>query len=144
MADTFDAVVEETIAAPATAVWHALTTPELVAKYFHGTQLDTEWRVGGPIVWRGEWQGKSYEDKGTVLAFEPPSLLRNTHWSPMSGTADSPENYHEVTYTLTERDGTTTVQVRQSNIPTQEAADKMARDGWTPIMRGLKELVEAP
>lgn len=142
MTESYDAVVQEAINAPATAVWHALTTPELVAKYMHGTQLDTDWQVGSPIAWRGEWHGKPYEDKGTVLEVEPHTRLRMTHWSPMSGTEEKPENFHEVTYLLAEQDGTTTLTLRQSNNPSQDAADAMARNAWTPIIRGLKELVE--
>jgi uncharacterized protein YndB with AHSA1/START domain len=52
-------------------VWHALVEPDLVARYMHGTSVETDWSVGALIVWRGEWQGRRYEDKGEVLAFEP-------------------------------------------------------------------------
>ena len=36
-----------------------------------GTEVHTDWSIGGPIRWRGEWEGKAYEDKGQVLEFEP-------------------------------------------------------------------------
>ena len=33
---------------------------------------------------------QTYEDKGTVLAFEPERRLSYTHWSPMGGSDDRP------------------------------------------------------
>ena len=88
------------------------------------------WTVGSPIISRGEWKGHSYVDKGTVLAFEPERLLTTTHWSPMGGTEDRPENYHTVTYELAEESGTTTLTLTQDNNATQAEADTMAENNW--------------
>src|SRR5438445_8884613 len=103
MTETFIAEKRVTINAPIDAVWQAVIDPTLVKQYMHGTNMQTTWEVGIPITWKGEWQGKTYEDKGTVLAVEPNKLLRITHWSPMGGSEDKPENYHTVTYELAER-----------------------------------------
>ncbi len=140
---TYDAVVTIEIEAPAEKVWEALVTPELVKEYLHGTTMETDWKVGNPITWSGEWKGQPYQDKGEVLAYEPPRMLRTTHWSPMSGTADTPENHHVVTHQLEETGGRTALTVTQSNNQTQEDADSMAEQGWKPILNGLKELVES-
>ena len=56
-------------------IWEALTVPEKVKEYFFGTNLVTDWKVGSPILFRGEWEGKAYEDKSTVLEFNPPHSL---------------------------------------------------------------------
>ncbi len=142
MAQDHPAVASVDIAAPVEAVWEALTRPELVRRYFHGTDIVTDWQVGGPVYWRGEWNGQSYEDKGIVLALEPGKLLTVTHWSPMGGTEDMPENYHVVTYELTKAGDVTRVVVTQSNNPTPEAAESMAENGWMPILKGLKAVAE--
>lgn len=84
------------------AVWHALITPEIVEKYFYGTKLSSSWEIGAPIIFRGEWNGTSYEDKGTILQFEPNSKLVYNYWSSMSGLPDTPEFYQLLTYELTE------------------------------------------
>ena len=55
----------------------------------HGTNLTTDWKVGSPIAWRGEWKGKSYVDKGIVLEIEPEELPKYTHWSPMAAARTS-------------------------------------------------------
>jgi uncharacterized protein YndB with AHSA1/START domain len=103
MSKGFEAIKTVTIDAPRDRVWNALTDPKMVKQYMHGTNMSTDWREGSPIKWKGEWKGKPYEDKGTVLAFEPKKLLRYTHWSPMGGSEDKPENYHTVTYELSAR-----------------------------------------
>ena len=76
--------------------------------------LTTDWQVGSPITWQGEMNGKPYEDKGEVLEVDEPHRLSMTHYSPLMGQEDKPENYHTVTYTLTPtRDGRTTVTLEQ-------------------------------
>jgi uncharacterized protein YndB with AHSA1/START domain len=142
MSKGFEAIKTVTIDAPKDRVWNALTDPKLVKEYMHGTNMSTDWKEGSPISWKGEWKGKPYEDKGTVLAFEPKKLLRYTHWSPMGGSEDKPENYHTVTYELSSEDGKTTLTLTQDNNATQEEAHKMAQDNWGPVLNGLKETAE--
>jgi uncharacterized protein YndB with AHSA1/START domain len=140
----FAAIKRVTIHATRGEVWEALTDPDKVKQYLHGTEMSTDWKEGSPIVWRGEWKGRSYEDKGTVLAVQSEKLLRYTHWSPMGGSEDKPENYHTVTYELAGDDGTTTLTLSQDNNPSQEEADTMADNNWGPVLNGLKEMVEKP
>ena len=142
MKESFVAEKRITINAPVHAVWDALTKPELVKKYLHGTNMKTDWNVGSPITWSGEWKGKPYGDKGTVLEVQPKKLLKTSHWSPMGGSEDKPENYHTVTYILTEQNGKTLLTLRQDNNPSQKAADKMAENNWGPVLEGLKAVVE--
>jgi uncharacterized protein YndB with AHSA1/START domain len=142
MSRGFEAIKTVTIDAPRAKVWDALTNPAKVKQYMHGTNLSTDWKVGGPIIWTGEWKGQSYVDKGTVLAFEPERLLKYTHRSPMGGSADTPENYHTVTCELTEDGGKTTLTLTQDNNATQAGADALAEDNWGPMLLGLKETAE--
>jgi uncharacterized protein YndB with AHSA1/START domain len=95
-----------------------------------------------PITWRGEWQGRAYEDKGTVLAVEPERLLKYTHWSPMGGSEDLPENYHTVTYELSSEEGKTVLKLTQDNNASEEEAEKMAANNWAPVLAGLKKTAE--
>ena len=139
----FEAIATVTIDAPRAQVWDALTNPEMVKQYMHGTNLSTDWKVRSPIAWRGEWKGQSYEDKGEVLEADPPQVLKYTHWSPMGGSDDKPENYHTVRYELAEDGGQTTVTLKQDNNATQEEADKMTVDNWGPVLQGLKQTAEA-
>jgi len=141
MDKTFTAKATTTINAPASKVWKALTTPEILKQYYFGADIVSDWKVGSSIVYKGQWQGKSYEDKGTILAFEPNKLLVATHWSPLSGVPDSPENYHKVTYELSEQNGKTTLTLTQDNNATEE--EKNQNDQfWKTLLDGLKKLLE--
>jgi uncharacterized protein YndB with AHSA1/START domain len=142
MTEKFVAEKRITINASADAVWQALTDPALVKQYMHGTNMETTWQVGSPITWKGEWKGKAYEDKGKVLAVEPKKLLRTTHWSPMGGSEDKPENYHTVTYELAAQGGKTLLTLKQDNNASQEEADTMAEKNWGPVLEGLKAVAE--
>jgi len=142
MTANFVAKKRITIDAPPEVVWRALTDPAIVSQYMHGTNMQTDWIVGSPITWKGEWQGKPYEDKGTVVAVEPTKLLKVTHWSPMGGSEDKPENYHTLTYELAEQGRGTVLTLEQDNNPTQEAANTMAEQNWGPVLAGLKTAAE--
>ena len=139
----YEAVTSVTIDAPRSSVWAALVEPDLVTKYMHGTHLATDWRVGGPVTWSGEWKGKVYQDKGTVLEVQPDRRLSYSHWSPLGGSPDVPENYHTVTVELGDEGAGTRLTLTQDNNPTQAEADKMARDNWAPMLAGLKSTAEA-
>ncbi len=142
MARGFEAITSVTIDAPTAKVWQALTDPAKVKRYMHGTNLATDWKVGSPITWSGEWKGTAYMDKGTVLDVEPERRLTYTHWSPMGGSEDKPENYHTVSCELAAEGGQTTLTLTQDNNLTQEAADQMAENNWGPMLHGLKETAE--
>jgi len=129
------------ISAPPSRVWQALTDPSEVRAYFFGTELVTDWKPGSPIHWRGEWNGQPYQDKGTVLDFDPPRRLRTTHFSPLTGQPDRPENYHSVSYELTETGSGTRVEISQDNNADADAAARSSQN-WQSVLAGLKQHVE--
>ncbi len=136
------------IDAPATKVWSALTDPDAIAEYYLGATVKTDWTVGHPITWSGEWKGKPYEDKGEILACEPERELSYSHWSAMSGAEDDPENYHRVTLHLDGTgEGQTRVTLTQSNLDgTVSEEDREHRDdyeqNWSTMLAGLKQVAE--
>jgi uncharacterized protein YndB with AHSA1/START domain len=143
MTQTYEASTGVEIDASPDEVWRALTDPALIARYMHGTTVETEWVEGSPIVWRGEWQGQHYEDKGEVLVFDAPFRLAVTHWSPLTGEPDEPANYHHVRYDLEQLGaGRTRLTLTHGNSPTQEAADAMVENGWRPALEAIKQVVE--
>ncbi len=130
-----------TIDAPASKVWQALTSPEMIKQYLFGTQVTTDWQVGSPITYSGVWQGKAYEDKGIILQVEPQRLLVSTFWSALSGLADVPENYNTVSYALSAAGQATQLTITQDNNATQEDADHSAQN-WNMVLDAIKKLLE--
>jgi hypothetical protein len=59
----------------------------------------------------------------------------------MSGTENKPENYYNITYELSEKDGTTTLGITQDGIKNQEEMDHSSQN-WHVIFDGLKKIIE--
>jgi len=129
------------INAPAARVWEALTTPSIIKQYFFGTDAISDWKVGSPLVFRGEWEGKHYEDKGQILEIVPKRMFRYTYWSSMSGIEDKPENYVTITYQLAESNNGTLLTVTQENIP-DEKMKNHSEENWKKVFGDLKKLLE--
>jgi uncharacterized protein YndB with AHSA1/START domain len=134
------AKVSTVIDAPMSVVWDALTNPEQVKKYFFGTDMKADWKVGGTIEFTGEWEGKSYHDKGKIVELIPGKKLTYTYLSSMSGQEDVPENYANVTYELAEENGGTRVTIIQDNVATEEGKQH-SEQNWQHILKSLSDLV---
>jgi len=126
---------------PIAKVWKGLTDPAMVKQYFFGTNLKSEWQVGSPITFSGEWDGKTYQDGGIILDIDPPRLLKYTYWSSMSGTEDKPENYNNITYELDEKDGVTTLVLTQDGVKNEQAKEH-SEQNWKSVFDGLKTLLK--
>lgn len=123
-------------------VWEALTTPEIIKRYFFGTEAESDWKEGSQILYRGVWEGKEYLDKGIILELVPEKLLTINHWSSRTGKADSPENYSPHSYQLSEVDGGTDLTMVQEDAFTSEENRAKAWQHWDVVIEGLKKVVE--
>lgn len=129
------------IDAPAERVWAALTDAAQIRKYMFGTEVETDWRPGSSIVWSGDYQGRLYQDKGEILAVEPNRRLVLTHFSPLSGQPDVPENYHTLTYQLTDSGDRTELSLSQDNNASEDEVQH-SKGMWESMLAGIKDVVE--
>lgn len=142
MENSLIAKAETSISASTQDVWKALTAPEAIKEYWGGAIVKSDWKVGSAITWSGVYEGKAFEDKGEILAFDPDEQLAYSHFSPMSGKADSPENYHKVFVTLSEVGETETrVSLEQDNNANEKSRDESEKN-WNGMLNGLKKYVE--
>ena len=136
------AKAQTTIEAPTEQVWEALVNPAMIKKYMFGTNVSTDWLPGSAITWAGEYEGRAYEDKGEILDLVPQQRLEMTHFSPLSGKPDSPENYHHLIYDLRDREGATELTLSQDGNASPAEAQH-SQDTWQQMLDGIKELVES-
>ena len=141
MDNKLTAKATNTINASASRVWEALTNPKLIKQYLFGAEVISDWKEGSPIIYKGIYEGKTYEDKGSVLKVEPEKLLLITHWSPLSGSPDTPENYHKVSYELAVENGNTQLTITQDNNSSEEEQEQNAKF-WKMVLDGMKKLLE--
>jgi uncharacterized protein YndB with AHSA1/START domain len=130
-----------TVNAPIAKAWDALVNPALIKQYMMGADVVSDWKPGSAIVWKGEYEGKKFEDKGTILKLEPQKVLQYTHYSPLTGKPDVPDNYHTVTIELTPKDAATTVSLSQDNNPDEESREHTSKF-WQGMLDTLKGLLE--
>lgn len=123
-------------------VWAVLTQPEQIAHYT-GSRFEGDWSKGSALSWSGEMHGTPYRNKGQVLENKAETLLQFSYWSGMGGDADLPENYSEITYTLSAaEEGATTLTYSRTKIPT--AMEQQIFEGHLPYMLAeIKQLAEA-
>ena len=77
-----------------------------------------------------------------LRAAHPQGALKSTHWSSLSGAPDSPENYHTVTYTLSDKGASTEVTITQDNNAAKEEKAHSEKN-WQTVLEGLKDLLES-
>lgn len=111
------------IAAPPSSVWRALTDPSFMKQWMAepDVSLDivTDWQPGSPIVMTGR-HTVAFENRGTVLLFEPESVLQYTHLSSISRLPDKPESYTHIEFRLTPSGpDSTSLHLTVSNFPTE-------------------------
>lgn len=126
---------------PRADVWHAITDPDTIARYLFGSRVETDWQEGSPILYRGEWEGKPYEDKGTILEVVTGERLVSSYYSPLSGKPDVPESYQTVSYLLADDAGGTEVTITQDGCADAAEAERMS-ENWGMTLGSLKSVVE--
>lgn len=122
-------------------VWKMLTDPEEIKKYFFGTTAISKWKEGSSIVFKGEWEGKTYEDKGIIIELIPERKLKYTYWSSFSGTEDKEENYANVCYSLTPGERGTLLEITQDGIETEERKNE-SESNWKFVLDNMAELLQ--
>jgi uncharacterized protein YndB with AHSA1/START domain len=126
---------------PAAKVWEALIKPEMIKQYMFGTNVVSDWKAGSEITWKGVWDGKEYEDKGKILKLETEKILSYSHFSPLSGQPDLPENYHTVTIELQKENSKTKISLAQDNNPTEQSREHSEKN-WQMMLETLKKFLE--
>ena len=66
----YSLTVEVTARSTVEEAWDLLGDPGKVGRLFWGSTVESDFKAGSPIVWKGAWEGKVIEDKGTILKRE--------------------------------------------------------------------------
>jgi uncharacterized protein YndB with AHSA1/START domain len=88
------------INACAEKIWKALTNPSLISQYLFGAETITDWNIGSDIIFKINFEGDEFKDKGIVIENIPNKTLRYKYWSGLCGLEDNPENYSIVSYKI--------------------------------------------
>jgi uncharacterized protein YndB with AHSA1/START domain len=122
------------INAPVQQVWDALINPALIKQYMFGTEVQSNWQPGSSITWKGEFNGKPYEDEGKILKLQPNEILQYSH---KSGNGEE----HTVTIQLTNNNEHTGISLTQDK-NADENAKQASEKNWNAMLTKMKELLE--
>jgi uncharacterized protein YndB with AHSA1/START domain len=135
--------VDTTIAATPHQVWQAMQQGAM----FPGTEIKTDWKIGHPIIFTGEWQGRKFTDRGEIQSLAENEELSFTHWSDKTGSDQRPASWHVVKYQLQPAGQRTKVTLSQFNEGEKQDVDAKTRaefeKNWTMMLEGLKKTAEA-
>lgn len=121
-------------------VFDALTKPELIKLWQYGRVVTTDWKVGGNIKFRSEWEGsvETLEQWGTILEFRPNEFIKYRLFTPGFHLEDKMENYCVTSYILVNENGRTRVELtHQDNRPNGFVPATLK-----PILAALKRVAE--
>ncbi len=122
-------------------VWEALVDPKLTKKYMFGCEVNSNWKEGSEIKWRGNFMGYKVYIKGTILECRPLEYVRYSSFDPSLGYEDIPENYLYVSYKLIEKDGGTEVTFLSENFGNDEKRYKEGVKAWDKmVIPGFKKI----
>ena len=115
------------INAPVSKVWDTITNPEKMKQWLYDSDIEvlSDWKTGSPILFRGKFHGRKFEDKGTILKFEPGKVFRYSYLSWISRLPDIPENYTIIEFQLTPQEGQTLLSLTQTGF-----AAKASYEHW--------------
>ncbi|MCG8385317.1 MAG: SRPBCC domain-containing protein [Cytophagales bacterium] len=138
---------EVIINAPISKVWEALIDPAITKKYMFGCEVECDWKLGSPVIWRGAEDGIEYVT-GTLVQFEKEKCFAFTTFDPHGEYEDAPENYLTATYTLSSDDRGTTLKVTQGDYAAvaegqKRYEDTLAQGGWSSVLDQIKAILEA-
>jgi uncharacterized protein YndB with AHSA1/START domain len=132
------------ISASSSRVWEFLTNPDLMKQWMGDPEMKieilTDWRVGNPFIIKG-FHHLQFENKGTILRFEPEKVFQYNYLSSLSNLADIPKNRTIITFTLVQKEEQTELTVEASNFPT-EFIYKHLEFYWNGTIHLLKEVME--
>lgn len=131
-----------TFAAAPAEVWRAFTTPALTEQWMGGFRMVSSWKVGEPFSIVGRLNNHDHAETGTLLAVEPPTLLRYEHWSRLWRVPDRPEHRAVMTVRIAVDGDVTRVSLRHE-LPAVTAIVPHSRFFWTVSLEMLRKLLAA-
>jgi uncharacterized protein YndB with AHSA1/START domain len=138
--DTTAQVYQLYIKATQEEVWDAITNPEIVAKFFHGAQVESTYEVGTPIRSLSPDRTETWGEN-TVLECDPPRRLVHT-WRSLYNPDLAAEPESRVTWEIEAQPGgfakLTLIHDRLDASPKTASSVK----GWSYILSNLKTVVE--
>lgn len=128
---------------PAT-VWNTLTNVKLVRQWMGDAEMkleiETVWKISSPFIIRGFHHVK-FENRGSILQYEPNRILQYTHLNSLSRLEDKPKNYSVISFELKPAKHQTILTLTIENFPT-ETIYRHLSFYWMGTIEKIKRITE--
>jgi uncharacterized protein YndB with AHSA1/START domain/DNA-binding transcriptional ArsR family regulator len=120
-------------------LWDAITRPELTRQYFYGSSVESDWKVGSPVIHR--MANGSIALEGTIVEAVPPRRLVTTFVMVHDEEArrDRPSR---VTWEIEPLGAVCKLTVTHDDFDGETRTYRQVARGWNPVLSGLKTLLE--
>ncbi|RNB88690.1 ATPase [Brevibacillus nitrificans] len=123
-------------------LWEALTNSDFTEKYFFGSKIQSDWKVGSEITYSRDGKVSDY---GKILTCEPHRVLSFT-WTYTADTAVR-EEPTIVTFELKQMDSAVKLTLKHEKLVSVDIVDRDdtfegLNNGWPAILSNLKSLLE--
>lgn len=140
--ETFTIKKEVIIDSPIEDVFSSLTNSGEIIKYFPLKSVESEWKEGKVVLYKGEVNDSPFTDYGVIEKLSPPSIYRYKYWSDNHGTERTEDNHLVIEYVLSLSSEGTSVHVTQSNIKSKELYEMMEGQVWDYLLGSFKQYME--
>ncbi|UFZ08116.1 SRPBCC family protein [Bradyrhizobium ontarionense] len=119
-------------------LWEALTSNEFAKRYWFGTELHSDWRVGSPFALVTDGMTT---DVGQILEFDPPRRLSYTFQHILKDEFRN-EQPTKVVFAIEPHGNSVKLTLTHEGFEGAGRLLDAVSNGWPAIMSGLKSLLE--
>lgn len=124
-------------------VWDALINPAKTKLFMFNCEVKSDWQIGSPIIWKGNYQGYESGERGIILEFEVGKKLKYTSFDPNFGLPDTEQNRLHISYDLSAIGDSTELITTIENFNGDTQRDIHLAAGWDSIvLPALQKLFE--
>ncbi|PCI79347.1 MAG: activator of HSP90 ATPase [SAR86 cluster bacterium] len=123
-------------------IFDALTNSKEIVKYYPLSEVVSDWKVGGEVLYKGEVDGAEFTDFGIIEKLARPNEYRYRYWSDNHGTERILKNYLSIHYKLIDEESGTKLVLEQDNLRSKELFELMNDIVWDSLLEGLRIHVE--
>ncbi len=120
-------------------LWQAITDPAFTRRYYYDTAVESDWKVGSPITYRSADHQAVLD--GKILAIEPGKKLVTTFVMAMDPEAKK-DRPSRVTFEIEPLGEVCKLTLVHDDFDGETRTFKSVESGWTPVLSGLKTLLE--
>ena len=140
-----DVIITRSILLNATPerVWEALTHPGMTKQYFYNCEINSDWKPGASLRWKGNYQGRELSAEGEILDIVPGRMIKYSGFDRLVEGDLSRQVDIQIKHEIIPQGSRTKLLTTIDHFEGDETRAEYAADQWDlEIMPRLQSLVE--